>query len=201
MQPVVTWYEVLDVMPGASTEEIQDKYDAKASLLRPELIAGAPSAVITAVSRARQLLDEARRVLGDPLTRARYDAVVGIRRSGGGLAPQESFPSEPGWGPEDFDWAVGPKGAELLGGLMAVTDWLAPHPGPPRRVTVPDLRGLFYPVCLQIAGRLGLRINGIQLTEHPMPVEGLVVDQSPRPATKARRASELTVQVWHPPQR
>src|SRR5689334_9180892 len=103
MQAVVTWYDILDVMPGASAEEIQDKYDARASLLRPEFIAGAPSAVITAVSRAQQLLDEARRVLGDPVTRARYDEVADIRRSGGGLAPQESFPSEPGWGPEDFD--------------------------------------------------------------------------------------------------
>jgi hypothetical protein len=66
VQPVVTWYDVLDVMPGAATEEIQDKYDARASLLRPELISGATSAVITAASRAQQLLDSARRVLGDP---------------------------------------------------------------------------------------------------------------------------------------
>ena len=198
MQPVVTWYDILDVMPGASTEEIQDKYDAKASVLRPELIAGAPSAVLTAISRAQQLLDTALRVLGDPETRARYDAAVGIRRSGGGLVPEPSFPTEPGLGPEDFDFVIDARGAELLGGLMALTDWLAPHPGPSRRVIVPDVRGLFYPVCLQIAGRVGLRINKIQLTEHPMPVEGLVVGQSPRPATKARRASELTVQVWHP---
>jgi len=199
VQPVVTWYDILDVMPGASTEEIQDKYDAKANVLRPELIAGAPSAVLTAVSRAQQLLDTARRVLGDPVTRARYDAAAGIRRSGGGLVSEESYPSEPGWGPGDLDLLVDARGAELLGGLMALTDWLAPHPGPPRRVIVPDVRGLFYPVCLQIAGRVGLRINKIQLTEHPMPVEGLVVGQSPRPATKARRDSELTVQVWHPP--
>src|SRR5215471_14180021 len=126
-------------MPGASTEEIQSKYDARASLLRPEFIAGAPSAVLIAVSRAQQFLDSARRVLGDPATRARYDTAAGIRRSGGGLAPEEDFPSEPGWGPEDFDLPVDPKGAELLGGLMALTDWLAPHPGPPRRVTVPDV--------------------------------------------------------------
>ena len=199
VQPVVTWYDVLDVMPGASTAEIQDKYGARARLLRPALIAGAPSAVITAASRAQQILDSARRVLGDPATRARYDEAVGIRRSGGGLAQQEDFPSEPGWGPEDVDLIADTRGAELLGGLMALTDWLAPHPSPPRWVMVPDVRGLFYVTCLQIVGKLGLRIREIQLTEHPMPVEGLVVGQSPRPATKARRASELTVQVWHPP--
>jgi len=199
VQPIVTWYDILDVMPGATTEEIQGKHDSQASLLRPELIAGAPSAVITAVSRAQQLLDTARDVLGDPATRARYDVAVGIRRDGGGLAQDESFPSEPGLSSEDFGAPVGAKGAELLTGLMALTDWLAPHPGPPRWVMVPEVRGLFYPVCLQIVGKLGLRINRIQLTEHPMPVEGLVVGQSPRPATKVRRASELTVQVWHPP--
>ena len=198
MQPVVTWYDILGVMPGASTEEIQDKYDARASLLRPELIAGASSAVIAAASRAQRLLDSARRVLGDPATRARYDEAAGIRRSGGGLAQEESFPSEPGWGPEDFDLAIGTRGAEALGGLMALTDWLAPHSGPPRRVMVPDVQGLFYFTCLEIAGKLRFRIKRIQLTEHPMPVEGLVVGQSPRPGTKARRASELTVQVWHP---
>jgi curved DNA-binding protein CbpA len=96
VQPVVTWYDILDVMPGASAEEIQDRYDARASLLRPEFIAGAPSAVITAVSRAQQLLDEARRVLGDPVTRARYDEVVGIRRSGGGWPRRRAFPPSPG---------------------------------------------------------------------------------------------------------
>jgi hypothetical protein len=52
------------VMPGVSTEEIQGKYEFKASLLRPELLSGGPSAVIAAASRAQQLLDAARHVLG-----------------------------------------------------------------------------------------------------------------------------------------
>jgi curved DNA-binding protein CbpA len=93
---MVTWYDILDVMPGATTEEIQGKYDSKAGLLRPELIAGAPSAVITAVSRAQQLLDTARDVLGDPATRARYDVAVGIRRSGGGWPRKGACPPSPG---------------------------------------------------------------------------------------------------------
>jgi hypothetical protein len=34
-----------------------------------------------------------------------------------------------------------------------------------------------------------------------MLVEGLVIDQSPRPPAKIHQRGELTVQVWHPPAR
>jgi hypothetical protein len=51
------------------------------------------------------------------------------------------------------------------------------------------------------ARALGFRLNTVRLTEHPLPVDGLVVRQSPGPAVRARRGSELTVQVWHPPAR
>lgn len=201
MEPGITWYDILGVLPGASADEIQRKYDSKASLLRPQFIAGAPSTVVTAASRAQQILDTARRVLGDPVNRARYDEAAGIRRSGGGLAQRESFPSQPGWGLSDFDYVAGDAGEMVLGGLMALTDWLTPRPRQPSRIEVPDVRGLFYSTCLQIVSRLDLRVTVVRLTDHPMPVEGLVVEQSPRPPARTRRASELTVQVWHPPDR
>lgn len=102
MAPGITWYDILGVLPGASTEEIQREYDSKASLLGPEFIAGAPSRVVTAVSRAQGILDAARRVLGDPVTRKHYDEAIGARQSGGGLVQPEDFPSEPGWGVWDF---------------------------------------------------------------------------------------------------
>ena len=79
--------------------------------------------------------------------------------------------------------------------------WLAPQPAPARRVVVPDIRGLFVGPCLRAVGDLGLHMEMIRLTEDPMPVEGLVVDQSPLPGAKVRRSSTLTVQVWHPPRR
>jgi len=82
---------------------------------------------------------------------------------------------------------------------MALTDWLTPHSQPPRRIPVPDVRGLFYAVCLDVAGRLGLQVTAVRLTEHPMPVDGLIVDQSPLPPAKLHRAGALTVQVGHPP--
>ena len=53
--------------------------------------------------------------------------------------------------------------------------------------------------CLHAVARAGLRIETVRLTEHPMPVEGLVVEQSPAPGRTVRRSSTLTVRVWHPP--
>ena len=64
---------------------------------------------------------------------------------------------------------------------------------------MPDVQGLFYDVFVGVVGRLDLRTTFVQLTEHPMLVEGLVVNQSPGPSAKVHPRSELTVQVWHPP--
>jgi hypothetical protein len=196
-----SWYDVLGVLPGASAGKIQRTYDAKMRLLRPEMISGAPSRVVKAASRARGILDAARSVLGDPVSRERYDQAAGFRRSGEGLARPADFPSDPGWGPADFSYAGGRDVMDVVGGLMALTDWLAPHPRPSARVRVPDVRGLFYAVCLEVTGRLGLQVREIRLTEHPMPVDGLIVDQSPLPPKTIWRTRPLTVYVWHPPVR
>jgi hypothetical protein len=201
VERTITWYDVLGVLPGASPDEIQQAYSAKASLLRPELISGAPSNVLTAVSRAQKFLGEAMRVIGDPPNRERYDAQIGGQAEGLGLAGPENSPTEPGWRSSDFDFVARDPGAEMLGALMALTDWLAPHPSPPRRLAVPDMRGLFYSVCLELVGKLDLRVTTVRLTQHPMPVDGLVVDQSPRPPAKIHRDGELTIQVWHPSMR
>jgi beta-lactam-binding protein with PASTA domain len=82
--------------------------------------------------------------------------------------------------------------------MAALADLMTPHPAPARRVTVPDLRGLFMGSCLRIAGDLGLHLETVHLTAQPMAVEGLVVTQSPSPGTKVRRESTVTVQIWHP---
>jgi DnaJ domain len=194
----ITWYDILGVLPGASPDEIGQAYDSKASLLRPELISGTPSNVVAAASRAQQFLGGAMRVLGDPASRERYDEQAGLRTEGGGLAGPEDSPAEPGVRSSDFDFVAGAPGAEVLGALMALSDWLAPHPSPPRRLVAPDVRGLFYSVCLDLVGRLDLQVTAVRLTQHPMPVDGLVVGQSPMPPAKIRREGELTVQVWHP---
>jgi len=63
---------------------------------------------------------------------------------------------------------------------MADEEALEPYPSRPSRV-VPDVVGLFYQACMEVAGRVGLHIAPIRLTAHPMPVEGLVVGQTPGP--------------------
>jgi hypothetical protein len=195
-EPGITWYDVLGVLPGAEPRKIKQKYDAKAALLRPELISGAPPNVLTAVRRAQELLDTAREMLGDPERRKRYDEAVGLRRSGGGLG-------QPGTGIESAGLAPTDPGTlgelpGMAGGLLGLADWLAPRRRRNGRGSVPDVRGLFYHVCLEAATRRGLHVRTVRLTERPMAVDGLVVDQDPRPPTKAHRGGTLTVQVWHP---
>jgi curved DNA-binding protein CbpA len=197
MRADITWYDLLGALPDASPEDIQRAYDAKAGLLRPELLSGAPSTVVTAAARARGIIDAARQVLSDPVSRQRYDEAAGLWGSGGGLSEPGDSPA--GSGLPDSDVAAGNPGAEVLHGLGALNLWLARHPDYQRRIPVPDVRGLFYDVFVRVVGRLDIQITFVQLTEHPMLVEGLVVDQSPRPPVKIHRRGELTVQVWHPP--
>src|SRR5579862_6522106 len=163
LPPGMTWYDVLGVLPGAEVHKIKRKYEEKAGLLRPELVSGASPDVVTAVGRARELLDAAWAVLGNPQHRKRYDEAVGLRHSGGGLARSET----------GIGWLGRPRDS---------------------RDAVPDCCGLFYQVCLELATRHGLRVKTVRLTERPMAVDGLVVEQHPGPLAKARRGGTLTVQ-------
>jgi curved DNA-binding protein CbpA len=52
MEPGITWYDILNVPPDASSEEIGQAYRSKAGLLRPERISGAPLKVATAAAQA-----------------------------------------------------------------------------------------------------------------------------------------------------
>jgi hypothetical protein len=194
----LTWYDILDVSPGVSAGEVQDAFAAKASVLRPELISGAPSQVASAAGRASAAIEAARQVLTDPARRPRYDEQIGLRCPGEGLDRPEPVPSEGG------PALAGGRGVDFEGltdALGVLADWLAPHPAPPRRVPVPDVRGLFVGPCWRLVAGLGLHLEIVRLTADPMPVEGLVVGQSPPPGTKARRSGTLTAQVWHPPRR
>jgi hypothetical protein len=200
LEPGITWYDVLGVLPGAEARKIKREHDAKAALLRPELISGAPPDVLTAVMRAQELLDTSWEVLGDPETRRRYDEAVGLRRSGGGLGQPGTGIESAGLAPAD-PGITGEVGGDAAGGPLALIGWLRPRHRRNRPGTVPDVRGLFYHAGLEVATRRGLHLRPVRLTEHPMAVDGLVVDQDPRPPAKAHRGGTLTVQLWHPPAR
>jgi hypothetical protein len=185
MMSRITWYDVLGVLPDAPPEDIRAAWQERKAALQPAALAGAPPDVLPGADRARQLADEAWGVLADPAARASYDQEIGFARPGEGLA-------SPGRGPSGPDVSLG------QGWSTADEDSLEPYSDPPSRVLVPDVTGLFYGACMEVAGRLGLRVAPIRLTPHPMPVDGLIVGQTPDPGERVHRHSTLTVQVWHP---
>ena len=187
MTSVITWYDVLGVLPDATPDDIREAWQARQAALQPGTMAGASTEVLEAVDRARQAVLEAWRVLADPATRESYDEEAGFVRPGEGLAP-------PGRGPSGPDVGLGE------GWSTADEEALEPYPGRVSRVVVPDVRGLFYRACTEVVGRVGLRVAAIRLTPHPMPVEGLAVGQAPAPGERVRHDSTLTVQLWHPPE-
>ena len=182
----LTSYDVLGVLPDATPDEIREACQARKAVLRQGTLAGAPPEVLSAAERALQAVEEAWRVLADPAARESYDERIGIFRSGEGLTPPSRGPSGP-------DVSLGG------GWSQADEEALEPYSDPRARVAVPDVRGLFFQACMHVAGRIGLHVAPIQLTAHPLPVEGLVVGQAPAPGERVHRHSTLTVQVWHPP--
>jgi hypothetical protein len=186
MTSAITWYDVLGVLPDAPPDDIRQAWQARKGALQPGTLAGASPTVLLAVHRALQAVDEAWRVLADPAARASYDRNIGFLRPGEGLA-------SPGRGPSGPDVSLGE------GWSTADEEALEPYSDRPSRVVVPDVRGLFYRACMDVAGRVGLLLVPIRLTPHPAPVEGLVVDQMPPPGRHVHRDSKLTVQLWHPP--
>jgi curved DNA-binding protein CbpA len=187
MTSVITWYDVLGVLPDAPPDDIREAWLARTAALQPAMSAGAPPDVMSALDRARQTVTEAWRVLADPAARQSYDEHVGVRRPGEGLA-------SPGRGPR------GPEAILGEGWSTADEEALEPYSDPHALTVIPDVRGLFFRACMEVAGRVGLHVSLIQLTAHAMPVEGLVVGQSPAPGERLHRNSTLTVQVWHPSQ-
>ena len=143
--------------------------------------------MVSAANRALQTVDEAWRILADPAARESYDQSIGFRRSGEGLA-------SPSRGPMGPDISLGE------GWSTADEEALEPYADRPSRVVVPDVTGVFYRVCMDVVGKVGLHLEPVRLTPHPMPVEGLVVDQTPRAGKRVHRGSTLTVHLWHPPE-
>ena len=185
MTALVTWYDVLGVLPDAAPDDIREAWQNRTAALQPGMLAGVSPEVLSAADRARQAVQEAWRVLADPAARESYDEEIGFARPGEGLAPPWRGPSGP-------DLGLGE------GWSRADEEALEPYPDLPSRVMVPNVTGLFFGACLDVAGRVSLHVDPIRLTPRPMPVEGLVVGQTPAAGERVRRASRLTVRLWHP---
>jgi len=197
----ITWYDVLGLTAGASPDTILLAYEERTRQLTPTQFAGAPYPVVMAATRAREAAVAAWQVLSDPDRRHRYDAGIGLhrRRSGGSFA---DGPGSLGLDPLSTVRKDPLPAADPLPAVDALTRWMAAQPAPPRRrLAVPDVRGLFYQPCQALVTMAGLRIAVVRLTPDPLPVEGLIVDQSPGGGSHARLRSTLTVLVWHPPRR
>jgi curved DNA-binding protein CbpA len=157
MTVLITWYDVLGVLPDASPDDVRAAWEGRKATLEPDALAGVSPEVRSAADRALQAVEEAWRVLSDPAARESYDEAIGFARPGEGLAPPWRGPSGP-----DVD--LGP------GWSTADEEALEPYSDRPSRVVVPDVRGLFYGACMDMAGRVGLHVNPIRLTSRPMPV-------------------------------
>jgi hypothetical protein len=194
----LNYYDILGVLPGASADDVQRGYEARMAVLAPGMIAGAPSKVVAIVDRARAALELARRTLTDPVGRRIYDEDSGVLRVGGGLSRPQAVPSTGNWTWDGTVW--GPDLDVPVEFLGMVADWLALRPAKGRRVTVPDARGLFVSPARRLMTLSGLHAAVVQLTKDPMPVEGLVIDQSISVGARVRRMSPIALQVWHPSQ-
>jgi DnaJ domain/PASTA domain len=185
MTVLVTWYDVLGVLPDATVDDIRQAWQERTATLQPGTLAGVSPEVLAAADRARQAVEEAWRVLADPAARESYDEAIGFARPGEGLAA-------PWRGPTGPDVSLG------QGWSTADEDALERYADRPSRVVVPDVSGLFYRACMDMAGRVGLHVEPVLLTSRPAPVEGLVVGQTPAAGERVHRDSRLTVRLWHP---
>jgi len=198
----ITWYDILGVSAGASSDTLHYAYAERMQQLRPELVSGAASPVVSAAGRAREAVEAAWLVLGDPERRRWYDKEIGLHRTRG-LRGSSGFGEGPAqYGQDPYDLMLAADGladGESWNAFTALLSWMGPKPAQRRRRrVVPDLRGLFYRPCQAVVTMAGLRLVVVRLTPDPMPVEGLVVGQSPAAGAAVRGLSTLTVQLWHP---
>src|SRR5215468_5332082 len=100
MASIITWYDVLGVLPDAAPDDIRQAWQQRNAALQAATLAGASPEVLVAADRARQAVQEAWRILADPAARESYDEEAGFVRPGEGLA-------SPGRGPLGPDVGLG----------------------------------------------------------------------------------------------
>ena len=181
MPEPATWYDVLGVSCGASAVTLRRAYEERMLLVRRYLTAPA----LTAPALATPTLTTPAPAPGQtaPIALAEAPGPVASAAARAAAAVEEA-------------WLVlgDPEQRRRYDARLGLPLTI---PAGRRRV-VPDLRGLFYRSGQSVAATVGLRLAMVRLTPDPLPVEGLVVGQTPDPGETVRRRSTLTVQVWHP---
>jgi PASTA domain len=114
--------------------------------------------------------------------------------SGKGLE-REQFPSEGA-----YDVTVSSPVGLAAAALDGIVSWLAPS-RQSRVVRVPDFRGRFVSETFLPSLQAGVKTEIVRLTQHPAPVDGVVVLQDPSPGTRIRRDSTVFLIVRHPEDR
>ncbi len=83
--------------------------------------------------------------------------------------------------------------------LDELAGWLRPRHRLPRKVLVPDFRGMRVGDSRHEALRAGVKIHLTRLIDNPAPVEGIIIDQQPSAGTRVKRGCTVNVSVFHEP--
>jgi len=136
---VTTLYDELGVGPGATGDELRRAYRARARALHPDRSAGRSNAELEADTAELARLNEAWRVLSDPVRRARYDAGLAAPAPADGRTRYEGDPG--GCLPRSvrlLPWVV-------LCGVLVVIFVVTAYASHPRATAPPNVIG----ECLQ----------------------------------------------------
>jgi curved DNA-binding protein CbpA len=155
----ITWYDILGVSAGASSDTLHYAYSERVQQLRPELVSGAAASVVSAAGRAREAVEVAWLVLGDPDRRQRYDREIGLHRRRGLRGSSGFGEGSAQYGQDPYDLmraADGLADHEAWDAYAALLSWMGPARAQRRhRRVVPDLRGLFYRPCQAVVTMAG----------------------------------------------
>jgi hypothetical protein len=159
-----TWYEVLDVGPGASAAELRDAWERSLALVEGRTLGGYFLLDPLAVASARADIEAAWAVLSDPDRRAAYDRALG-------LPPSTTLPSP----------AAPPTGGPVLVPRTPSLRFLAPvdegaAASPPTTATNPTATTATNPTAT-----------------NPMPTTATTTATNPTVATTATTATNAAL--------
>ena len=95
-----------------------------------------------------------------------------------------------------IEWFTNPYNRDEL--VNEAEEWVRNRGRRPKRVTVPDVRGLVFSEAWERLMLAGFRVTVHRLEPNPAAEDGIVVAQDPPPGTVARRKAKIRLSVLHP---